>query len=232
MKNLEFLKSKPIAHRGLFDNVNVPENSMESFRLSIENDNIIELDIHLLKDNNIIVFHDDDLKRMAGIDKKVKDMTYEEIKNIKLLNTEYTIPLFKDVLDLINGKVPIIVELKIDNKVGLLESEAVKFLDNYNGLFVIKSFNPFIVNWFKKNRPNYIRGLLVHYKKRNLKERLCHYMLFNNICKPDFLSCNYRILNKKKVKKFKKKKLVLTWGVTNQKIDKNLYDNIIYKMRI
>lgn len=231
MKNLEFLKSKPIAHRGLFDNINIPENSLEAFKLSIKNDNIIELDIHLLKDNNIVVFHDDDLNRMCKINKKIKDMTYDELKEVNLLNTESKIPLFKDVLETINGKVPIIVELKFDNKVGMLEEEAVKLLDNYKGLFVVKSFNPFIVNWFKKNRPDYIRGLLVHYKKRNIKEILCHYMIFNNICKPDFLSCNFKILNKKKVKKFKNKKLVLTWGVDQEVIDKNLYDNIIYKMR-
>ncbi len=232
MKNLEFLKEKPIAHRGLYDNITIPENSIEAFKLAIKNDNIIELDLHLIKDNNIVVFHDDNLKRMTKINKQIKNMTYEELKKINLLDTNYEIPLFKDVLNLVDGKVPLIIELKYDQKVGLLENELVKLLDNYNGQFVVKSFNPFIVNWFKKNRPNYIRGLLVHYKKENLSQFLCNHMVFNKICKPDFLSCNYRILENKKVKKFKKENIVLAWGLRDQNISKSLADNLIYNKRI
>ena len=105
-KDLSFLKENLIAHRGAHNiNKGIPENSINAFKEAIKNNYIIELDIHLLKDNNIVVFHDDDLKRMTGVDKKLKDTTYEEIKDLKLQNTDNYIPLFKDVLDLINGKI-------------------------------------------------------------------------------------------------------------------------------
>ncbi len=227
MENIEFLKERKIAHRGLFDNIKVPENSIESFSRAIKRNNIIELDLHLTKDNKVVVFHDDNLKRMTGIDKKINDVNYDEIKNVNLLNTKYKIPLFSDVIKFVNGKVPLIIELKTDNRVGKLEKEVVKILDNYDGLFVIKSFNPFIVNWFRIHRPNYIRGLLIN---KNLSDFMKYIYIF--ISKPDFLSCHYSILKDKIIRKYKKRNIVLGWGITNQSIDSYLADNLIYKMRI
>ena len=161
MKDLSFLQNKIIAHRGVNDNNKVVENTLESFSNAVKLGYAIEFDIHLLKDNEIVVYHDDNLKRLTGINKDLKDLTYDDIKDIKLLNTNQTIPKLSEVLKLVNGKVPIIIELKYDRKVGLLEKELVKYLDNYKGKFAVKSFNPLIVRWFKINRKDYIRGLLV-----------------------------------------------------------------------
>lgn len=215
MKDLSFLKNNLIAHRGLHSN-EIPENSLKAFELAIKNNYIIELDIHLLKDNNIVVFHDDNLKRMCNIDKKIKDCTYEELQKYNLKNTKYKIPLFSDVLKLINGKVPLIVEFKYDVKVGKLEKEAVKLLDNYQGLFCVKSFNPMSVNWFKKHRNNYIRGLLVDNKWGTIGEIISSSMILKGLCKPDFLSCKYVLSNNKKVIKYSKKHPVLCWTIRNK----------------
>lgn len=216
MKNLNFLKNNLIAHRGMHNNIDIPENSIKAFKEAIKNKYIIELDIHLLKDNTIVVFHDDNLKRMTGINKNIKDYTYEELKKISLLNTKYTIPTFKEVLELIDGQVPVIVEFKYDRKAGLLENEAVKLLDNYKGLFCVKSFNPMSVRWFKKHRKNYIRGLLVDNKWTNKKEIISSSMILRFICKPDFLSCKYSIIDKRRVKKMSKKIPVLGWTIKNK----------------
>ena len=94
---------------------------MKAFAEAIKNNYIIELDVHLLKDSEVIVFHDDNLKRMTGVNKKVKECTYEEIAEIKLKETEEKIPLLKEVLNLVDGKVPIIIELKTDLRCGKLE---------------------------------------------------------------------------------------------------------------
>ena len=228
MKDLSFLKTNIIAHRGLHDNKN-PENSINAFKKAIDKNYIIELDIHLLKDNNIVVFHDNNLKRMANIDKELKDCTYEDIKNINLLNTNNKIPLFSEVLKLVDGKVPIIVEFKYDRKVGLLEKEAVKLLDNYKGIFCVKSFNPLTIRWFKKYRKNYIRGLLVDNKKNNLKEKISSSMILLNICKPDFISCKYTLYNNKKIRKFMKNKPVIAWTIKN-KSNYNKYKNKYYNL--
>ena len=170
MKDISFLKDNIIAHRGLHNNL-IPENSIESFKNAIKNNYIIELDVHLIKDNTIVVFHDDNLRRMTGIDGFIKDYTYEELLKLNLLNTSYKIPKLIDVLNLVDGKVPIIVELKYDQKVGKLEKELVKILDKYKGRFCVKNFNPFSIIWFRIHRKNYIRGLLLNNRYDTLKQK-------------------------------------------------------------
>ena len=146
MEKLEFLKQNLIAHRGMHNiKIGIPENSLKAFEKAIECKYLIELDLHILKDGSVVVFHDDNLKRMTGIDKKIADTTYDEIKNLKLQSTNNYIPLFKEVLKLISGRVPIIIELKYDTKVGLLETETMNILKDYKGKYVVKSFNPMTV---------------------------------------------------------------------------------------
>ena len=220
-KDLSFLKENLIAHRGAHNiNKNIPENSVKAFKEAIKNNYIIELDVHMLKDNNVVVFHDDNLKRMTGVNKKIKDVTYEEVKKLKLQNTDNYIPLFKDVLNLIDGKVPIIIELKYDVKCGKLEKEVIEILKNYNGKYVVKSFNPFTVYWFKKNYPDIIRGQLsCNFKSEKInfiKKFFCKHMLFNFITKPDFISYGVKSLPNKKVEKYRKNILVLGWTIRNK----------------
>lgn len=229
MKNLEFLYSNIIAHRGFHDLKN-PENSIGAFKKAIKKNYLIEFDIHLLKDNTVVVFHDDNLKRMIGINKNIKDTTYEEIKNLKLLNSKYNIPTLKEVLDLVDGKVPIIIELKFDRKVGLLEKEVCKILDNYKGIFCVKCFNPLSVMWFKKHKRNYIRGLLIDSKKNIFIKKLASSNIFLRLCNPDFISCRYSLFKNKKIKKFIKNKPVIAWTIkskTNYNKYKNKFSSLI-----
>lgn len=229
MKDISFLKENIIAHRGLYNNIDVPENSVEAIKKAVKKNYIIELDVHLLKDNTIVVFHDDNLNRMTKVNKNLKDLNYDEIKNLNLLNAKSHIPTLEEVLKTINGKVPVIVELKYDTKVGLLEKELVKQLDNYKGKYAVMSFNPLIVRWFKKNRKDYVRGLLVSNKSKTIVEKILHNLLLLNICKPDFISCNYKMFNNKKIVKYKKNNLVLAWTIKNKKnFDKycKYFDNL------
>ena len=209
-KDLSFLFNHYIAHRGLHNNT-IKENTIEAFKEAIKNDYPIELDIHLLKDKEIVVYHDDNLKRLLNINKAIKDYTYKELVDENKL---YHIPTLKEVLDLVKGKVPIIIELKYDNKVGLLEKEVVKLLDNYQGKFSVISFNPFTIRWFKKNRPNYIRGLLISSKK-NIKPRLARSKLSILLSKPDFLSISSK-MNINKITKYSKKHKIMIWTINNK----------------
>lgn len=229
MKNLDFLSSNLIAHRGLH-NDKYPENSLGAFKRAIRKNYIIEFDVHLLKDGTAVVFHDDNLYRMCGKRKKIKDFTYDELKKIKLLDTNYTIPTLDSVLKLIDGKVPIIVELKYDVKVGLLEEKVCNLLDNYKGEFCVKSFSPLSILWFKKNRPNYIRGLLISNKARNFKEKLMHSFIPFMICKPDFVSCNYLLYRNRRIRKYMRKHPVIAWTVRTENVYnkyKNKFTNMI-----
>ena len=194
----------------------IVENTLKSFQRAIDFKYIIELDVHLLKDGEIIVFHDDNLKRMTGIDKAVNTCTLKEIKKYKLKGID-NIPTLEEALNVIQGKVPIIIELKYDQKVGKLEQKLVEYLDHYQGIFAVKSFHPLIVRWFLKNRPHYIRGQLVSQVHKTPKEWIVWSMITNKITKPDFISCHYQILDKKRVKKFRQKKPVLAWTIRNKK---------------
>lgn len=234
MKDLKFLKETIIAHRGVHNEKDIIENSLEAFKEAVNKNYIIELDVHFLKDGEVVVFHDDNIERMTGINKNLKDCTYDEIRNIKLLNKNTYIPKFSDVLKLVDGKVPILIELKNDNKVGLLESSLVQILKKYNGKYAVQSFNPLSIMWFKNNYPNIIRGQLVckfkNKKMDNIKKFILKTMFFNIITNPDFISHRVDDLSYKEVNKIKKNKFILGWTVRNKERYDELikyYDNLI-----
>ena len=154
------------AHRGLHNkDRSVPENSLAAFSAAAAAGYGIELDINLTTDGKVVVFHDDTLLRVCGIDKAVSACTYAELKLCRLHNTDEGIPLFSEVLALIGGRVPIIVELKNTADKETLCKKTAELLDAYTGPYCIESFHPGIVLWFKKNRPAVIRGQLSAGKK-------------------------------------------------------------------
>ena len=110
-----FLKNKFYAHRGLFDNESdAPENSLAAFQKAVEAGYGMEMDVQLTKDDQLVVFHDATLKRMCGVEGNVWDYTLEELKQFKLAKTDETIPSFEEVLNLVAGRTPLIVEYKLD----------------------------------------------------------------------------------------------------------------------
>ena len=149
------------AHRGLHaKDKSVPENSLAAFSLAVEAGYGIELDIRLTKDKQIVVFHDDTLLRMCGTDRRVDDFTYDELKNFRLLDSTQQIPLFSEVLSLVDGQIPLLVELKSGPENALLCRLAYQMLQTYHGSYCIESFHPMIVHWFRKNAPQILRGQL------------------------------------------------------------------------
>lgn len=223
-----FLTESLIAHRGIHNNL-IPENSIKAFKEAIKKKHIIELDVHLLKDDNVVVFHDDNLKRLTDTNKKIKDTTYDEIKKLKLNNTDEHIPLLTDVLKLVDGQVPLLIELKYDNKRGLLEDKVMAILKDYKGLYALQSFSPLSLIYLRKNYPDTIRGLLVaKFKKSHmniLKKIILRNMLLNHWVKPDFISCQYEFLTNEKIQKFHQNNLLLTWTIKNNE-DFNKYKGL------
>ena len=221
--NNDFLKNNIIAHRGIYDNEKVIENTLEAFKKAIKKGYIIELDLHLTKDNEVIVFHDDKLDRLTKSKGYIKNRNYKDLKNIKLLNTNSYIPTFDEVLSLVNGKVPLLIELKDDRKGLKLEKEVIKKLDNYNGLFAIQSFRPSTIIYFRIFRNKFIRGLLIS-KNYNLKY---HSLRMINICKPDFINVNKNLLNNKIIKKFKGIKITYLVDKNEKMLYSDKCDNMI-----
>ena len=200
-----------IAHRGIHNEA-IPENSMKAFSLALKKNIPIEFDVHILKDKNIVVFHDDNLKRMTNKDKFIKECTYEEIKDLKLKNTDEKIPLLKDVLKLVDGKVLLDIELKMDVTDHSLEDGLIEILKDYNGEVILKSFDYRKVKYLKKHT-NYKIGLLIK-RMSGFKDFIIRNINFNIMIKPDFLACNKNMLDCKSVKTFKKD--IYIWTIKNK----------------
>lgn len=194
----EFKKSN-FAHRGFHNKeVKRPENSMKAFEMAVELGYGIELDVQLTKDNQVVVFHDFDLKRICGEDKQVSDLTYEELRAYTLLDSEEGIPLFSDVLKMVDGRIPLLVELKCKNAKDRIAPEADRILSGYKGTYYIESFHPIALRWYRYNRPDIIRGQLAEcygpQKKvsKSIIFFLQQHLMFNVVCRPDFISYNWR----------------------------------------
>lgn len=146
-----------IAHRGVHSDT-IPENSMAAFQAAIELGWTIETDAQITKDNQIVVIHDADLNRMLGVDKKIGDITYEELQTYTIIGSDQKVPLLNDVLALIDDQVPILVEIKNDLAVGPLEEGIYEVLKDYDGRFAVISYNPYSLEWFKNKAPEMMRG--------------------------------------------------------------------------
>ena len=216
---LEALRGWKYAHRGLHGG-GLPENSMAAFRAAVAHGYGAELDVHLLSDGGLAVMHDSKLMRTTGVEGRVEDLSTNQLKQYRLEGTDQTIPEFTEVLKIFEGKAPLIIELKVanHNSDALCETVA-KVLDGYRGIYCVESFDPRVVLWFQKNRPNVIRGQLTENYFRTegvklpwiLQFALTHQM-FNFATKPDFVAYNCRDL--KTVSNTLARKLWKMQGVT------------------
>lgn len=152
------MKYKYYSHRGYFDNTTIYENTLEAFQISIDKGYGIELDVRMTKDKQLIVFHDEDMKRMFGLDTVIQSLSLDEIY---AMNLNYHIPTFQQALDLIKDQVDIIVEIKHGGDIHTLCQLVYNTLLTYDGTFSIESFHPGIVYWFKKHAPEVERGQLL-----------------------------------------------------------------------
>lgn len=183
-----------IAHRGLHSrDKSIPENSIAAFRRAVEAGYGVELDVRLTKDGRVVVFHDNDLKRMCGVDSAVDELTFDELQILRLLDTDERIPLFTSVLDVIRGRVPIICEVKGGRSNRELCRKTYDIISSYRGDICIESFDPFIVGWFRRNGKDILRGQLAmrpeRYKGQSkLMSFALGNCLMNIIGRPQFIA--------------------------------------------
>jgi len=240
-----WLESTLIAHRGIHDNQTLPENSISAFAATIENGNPIELDVALTQDGQMVAFHDKKLKRLFGVDIWLQDITYEELSKYTFENTSETVPLFSEVLSFVDGRVPLLVEIKNEGEVGVLEGMVYDLLKTYRGEFAIQSFNPFSVKWFKDNAPEVVRGQLagsfvvsdyeVEYQGTTrlpwYKSFLLSNLLLNFASKPNFIAYETENVKTSTLKGIQKLDVpVLGWTIDSQEEYDNFkqyFDNFI-----
>lgn len=203
------LLAQPFAHRGFHsEHLGLPENSLSAFREAINRGYGVELDVHLSADGIPIVFHDEELDRMTGVEGKIDALTLAELKRLSLIPNGESIPTLKEALHEIAGKFPVLVEVKnYGQPVGPLEQAVAEILDSYEGTFFIQSFNPMTLKWFVKHRPDFYRGLIswgfpVEEVHLNATTRyLLRNLMFSPICKPHYIAYEYQDLARFKLKR-------------------------------
>ena len=205
------------AHRGLHDNnTDAPENTMAAFGKAVMAGYGIECDVQLTKDGVPVIFHDFTLARVArysggeipedavrnedgsiGVAGKVIDYTFEELQKFHILNSEEKIPRFEDFLKLVDGKVPLIIELKIERGDLSVCPRVDALLKDYKGVYCIESFNPLGIIWYRRHRPEVFRGQLSDQFHRDKPEEfkgalyfILTNLFFNFLAKPDFIAFN------------------------------------------
>ena len=184
------------AHRGLHDAAaGIPENSLAAFARAIERGYGIELDVQLSSDGIPIVFHDETLDRVCGRAGRVSSMTAAELTAVPLGGGEHCIPTLAEALRLVDGRVPLLVEIKYYRAPKAIAAAAAALLDAYRGDYCIESFHPLAVAWFRHNRPSVVRGqLAMNYLKKKPDRRrrpydlALHLFLTNFLGRPDFIA--------------------------------------------
>ncbi|RSX50999.1 glycerophosphodiester phosphodiesterase [Bifidobacterium goeldii] len=203
-----------------------PENSLAAFAAACEAGYGIELDLQLTRDGQVVVVHDEDLLRVAGDPRKIADLTYDELTRIPLFPAPAKpgdaaaaplsdpvekaktapsgyyqhVPLFSDVLRVVAGRAPLIVEYKFaDNaawnaRCDELMEKGDQLLQAYDGAYVIESFHPGAVNWYKEHRPEVCRGQLaepISLSSGDIKGWLAGLLAFDWISRPDFVAFDW-----------------------------------------
>jgi len=236
---LEWMKTHNIAHRGLHtDNEIVPENSLLAMRLAKESGYAMEFDIHITKDDKIVVFHDADLVRMCNANVRVEESTYSDLKQYRLLSSPEKIPLLSDVLDCVNGHTPLLIEIKNTKHIDRICSITLETLKGYSGAYAIQSFNPKIVHWFTKNAPYIKRGMVAYDMKDSsepwVNKMIIRHMLLSFWVKPDFINYEHLSLPLRKLSKLQKKGVtIIAWTVrTQEELDrvKRHYSNAVFEL--
>lgn len=192
-KPAEWLTAQAIAHRGQWaKGADYPENSLAAFRTAAANGYAVELDVQLTADGRVVVFHDDDLKRMTGTPGLVKDTSYAEIRELHLAGGTEHIPTLYQALRRVNGRTPVFVEIKNRGDVGELEDKVAEELLDYRGKAAVISFNPYSLERVASKAPSIPRGQLSSALKGEdlafYEVFLLRHLLMNWKSSPDFIA--------------------------------------------
>ena len=235
---ISWIKETPIAHRGVHTK-DIPENSLSAFENALKNNYAIELDVQFTKDKEVVVFHDENLKRITNDTRNIEDVNYDELKNLRLGNTNEIIPTLEEVLELVDSKVAILIEIKDCKDYIELSEKTYEILKGYEGNYAIQSFNPFILEWYKNNASEVVRGQLSgtftegseslnSFEKFALKN-----MLLNFKSKPNYIGYELEGIPKSKLESLRKKGVpIIVWTVKNKEDMEKAYkysDNITFE---
>lgn len=234
MKDLSWMTKTPVAHRGLHDNITMPENSLAAYKNAIDHKYPIEFDVYLTKDNTLVLHHDPILKRTVGIHKFVTNIDGSNLSQYKLYGTNECIPTFDQILSLVDGQVGLIIEIKKTKRPKAVCEAVMERLKTYKGNYCIESFDLKVVDYMHKHYPDVILGQLYDYY---FPQRLLA-LAKQQHKKVDFMAVCIRNGRYKKFLKIReeyKDLLFITWTVRTKEqlaLAKELYDNYIFETNI
>ena len=244
-KRYSFLTERPFAHRGYHSNLpncqKIPENSLDAFRKAIEKNYSIEMDIHFTKDFEIIVFHDFFLGRLTTKTGFVFRKSLDYIKKAKLSDNQ-TIPTIEEALNLIDGRVPVLLEIKytkhIRKNLEMFLNVLAEKLESYKGPLALMSFSTDLIKYIrKKNLLTRVPiGLTTSFPKveslsnKVKNDRIENEIISNNL---QFISQDWRGIENSRIKRLKNLDIaILSWTITSKEIEislRGLVDNITFE---
>ena len=191
-------RHEAFAHRGLHDASRaIVENTLPAFEAACKAGYGMELDIQFSRDMEVVVFHDDTLLRLTGDPRRVSACTLEELKGFALKGVaDARIPTLKEVLELVDGRTPLLIELKSGKNNPKLCAALMELLRDYRGEYIVESFNPLIVTWFRRHAPQVVRGQLVCPMREYAPQAnqigafLMAGLALNCLARPDFVAYN------------------------------------------
>ena len=214
---------RAFAHRGLWDG-NCPENSLAAFQKAVDKGYGIETDVRLSADGVLFLFHDDTLSRMTGDGRKTDDLSLGELYALRLAGGDQVIPTLEDLLTLVSGRVPLILEIKPGRQVEAVCENLAQRLKTYQGPCMVESFDPRAVRWFKKHCPGILRGQLVASRpekklpfKQALVYALMDSLIMNGLGRPHFMALDLQAFSSlpgRLVRLFRP--IVILWTVQNR----------------
>jgi glycerophosphoryl diester phosphodiesterase len=242
MKNIpheyEWILSQPIAHRGLHDEV-IPENSIPAFEAAIAAGCSIEIDVQLTKDRVAVVFHDDIVQRVTGVKKRLTRMKFADVQKLRLNGTEYGIPTFVEFLAQIDGRTPILIEIKKNRGSKGIEQIVLDILKDYKGKFAMQSFHPYAIRNVHKIDPSIYCGLLSSKMTEQEKVWRIQKAAVKNarlffMAKPDFISFEINSFPNRRIAAFREelKMPILGWTIKTKEDIERAYqycDGIIFE---
>lgn len=194
------INNKLFINKGIYDNKNIFENTLESIKETLKTKHGIYLTIRETKDHIFIIYEDSNLSRLQNIKDKISDMTYEDLNYISF----YHIPTLEEALKLINGKIDIIFDLKIKSK----NKKIYDMLENYKGNYLVVGA-PRVINEINKNHESIKAGEIITKKRK--------FSILSLFIKPDFKSYDLEYFDNIKYKKLKEDgKLIIGYKADNQ----------------
>lgn len=185
----------PYAHRGLHG-TGCAENSLSAFAAAVERGYGIELDVRLSRDGELVVFHDAETDRVTGVHGIVSEMSAMELASLSLCGTGEGVPTLREVLSLVDGRVPLLIEIKEDPPSHAVSDRTAELLSRYSGEYLIESFNPLSLSRMRRLLPAVRRGQLADRLTREREYRRPIYLILelflcNRLARPDFIA--YRL---------------------------------------